>query len=629
MEKLAAVLFLHYTSDSILYRPYLDFVGPTNLLEWFIDRFISANPTVSLYVLVQGDADLQLVSDKVHYIKTDHKTKLSAFAQAARDVAKPCIAFLTLGFGFAPRSLLEYAYSHHISSGNNFTPIRGLPNGAIPEVYDSDLLLSLQNLNFPFLPPDPVVIIDRLSKIASSTGETPIPIRAQVLDAAALYNVDPVELPECVLLESSRDIDVARRAITALSALNDEGAANGLRCWKQAAIEERLNFRGGLARAINIENDFKKRTTPRRILYVSNPSAFSGAEESLCQLISRLDTDRYQPFALIGLRGVYSERLKSLGVSVICPDWDFGVNTLDSFLYLLNTVHRVQPDIIHLNGISGFPIMFVAASLGIPTILHLRSVCNTGMAEQLRCADSFIAVSEFVKREAAKLNIVKDMIYVIKNGIDTCYFRKDIYNKIEMRQEFGLPFDSKVVLMIARFAPYKRHDSMLKAADIIRKSVPSFHLIVVGEALGYPEYYESIQRATADLNLNDFVTFIGFQTDIRMLEAAADVLVSCSDGEPLSRCIIEAMAMQLPVVAVNSGGTPEIIKDKKTGFIVESGDPAKLAERIIEALTMDELCTQIVKNARTFVERELDASMCANRTMEIYDLTLSKRQNQQ
>jgi len=269
--------------------------------------------------------------------------------------------------------------------------------------------------------------------------------------------------------------------------------------------------------------------------------------------------------------------------------------------------------------------MFVAAALGIPIILHLRFLCNTGVAEQLRCADSFIAVSEFVKREAAKLNIVKDMVHVVKNGIDTNDFRKDIYNKLEMRQEFGLHFDSKVVLMIARFAPYKRHDLMLRAADIIRKSVPSFHLIIVGEVLGHTKYCESIQKTINDLDLNDFVTLIGFQTDIRKLEAAADVLVLCSDDEPLSRCIIEAMAMELPIVAVNSGGTPEIIEDKKTGFLVESSNPVKLAERLIEILTVGGLCTQIVNEARKFVERELDASICANRTMEIYDLTLSKK----
>lgn len=629
MENLAAVLFLPSISNSIHYRPYLDLVGPTNLLVWFIDRFFSANPTVSLHILVQEDGDLQFVSDKAHdkcvsILKTNHKTKLSAFAQAAHDIHKPYIAFLTLGFGFAPRSFLGYAYSHHLSFGNNFTPVRGLPNGTMPEIYNSDLLLSLQDINLPFLPPDPVVIIDRLSKIASSTGETPIPIRAQVLDAAVLYKVDPVELPERVLLESSRDVDIARRAITILATSGDEGDTDGLRYWKQAVIDEHLNFRNGLTRVINTENDVKKKPSPLRVLYVSNPSAFSGAEESLCQLIARLDTDRYQPFALIGMKGVFSERLKSLGVSVICPDWDFGDNTLDTFLYLLNTVHRVQPDIIHLNGISGFPIMFVASSLGVPSILHLRFLCHTGVVEQLRCADSFIAVSEFVKQEATKFNIIGDKIYVVKNGIDTYYFRKDIYNKLEMRQELGLPFDAKVVLMIARFAPYKRHDLMLKAADIIRKSIPSFHLIIVGEVLGYTEYYESIQRTINDLDLNDFVTLIGFQVDIRKLEAAADVLTLCSDGEPLSRCIIEAMAMELPIVAVNNGGTPEIIEDKKNGFLVESDNPVKLAECLIEVLTVDGLCAQIVSEARKFVERELDASICANRTMEIYDLTLSK-----
>jgi glycosyltransferase involved in cell wall biosynthesis len=563
---------------------------------------------------------------KVALHRTKHKTELTAFAEVAEKFGESHIGVFGLGIGFAPKDLLTRAYSHHLAVGNDYTEVTGLPEGTTPEIYSSELLFYLLNLR-PSLALKPRVAIRRLLSEASTTGQQlSLSIRTQVFDAAATYSIAPGDLPENVRLFFPSDIKIARRVICAIPNFSsgDSGGVVPLQFWKQAAIAMRRQVREGIAKDIVPSRYGIQRAGPRRVLYASTASAFSGAEESCCRLIDHIDPARFTPYALVAMRGAFTERLEQAGASVICPQEDFGNPGVDSFLYVLKVLKSVQPDIIHLNGLVGAPVIFAAALLGIPVVQHVRVANLQGYGEALRNAEAVITVSDFVRREVIKCDVPRENVHVILNGINPEAFHRSLFNKKLMRKEFGIPQGAKVVLMIARFAPNKRHDVMLAAAEIVRTHIPSLQLVLVGEVLDAPEYYESIRDQIEARGLQNAVTFLEFQPDIRKIEATADAVVLCSDREPLGICVIEAMAMEIPVIVSDSGGTQEIVQDGRTGYVFSAGDANALAKRTIEVLSDPGLCRSLTRTARKYIESELSATTHARHVMKLYDEILGR-----
>jgi glycosyltransferase involved in cell wall biosynthesis len=160
--------------------------------------------------------------------------------------------------------------------------------------------------------------------------------------------------------------------------------------------------------------------------------------------------------------------------------------------------------------------------------------------------------------------------------------------------------------MIARFVPYKRHDVLLRAAAILSRQVPDLHIALVGEVLMSDASFELSRSLIADLGISDRVTFLPFQTDIRTVEAAADVQVLCSDREPLGTGILESMAMGVPVVITNTGGLGELVKDGDSGFVIKSGDYASLADRLAVLLASFETRRKMGAKARAVVLQKAD-----------------------
>lgn len=616
---LTHVLYIPPSSETLSYKPHRDEVGGMTFLEWVVVRLRNLFGVTRLTVVYHGDGDRDLLRDierrgGVTAHQTAHAEKLRAVAEVARDSSH--VACLPFGVALAPHDLIERVCAHHLSCGNDYTAAHGFPLGSAPEVYNSGLLLSLATLSLPGLPSDPKAAVESLLSVARATGEAMIPINAHPFDAAASYQADSSELPERLTFVNPEDVE-AVRAVSAAAPARDH--LSTLREWKRATVRGGQTLRAELTRATSPGGARARPSAPLKVLYVSTPSVFSGAEQSLCQLVAHLDADRVKPSALVAMRGVFTERLERAGAEVICPERNLAADTVNNFLYALNVLKRIRPDVIHFNCASGTPALFAAAAAGVPLVQHVRVAELHQYGEQLRNADAIIAVSRFIKNEVVKFDVEPERVEVIFNGIDLEGFKRRHFDRARVREEFAIPPEAGVVLMIARFAPNKRHDLVLEAARRLRETVPSLCLVMVGEANENPAHFAAVREHVAASNLSGHVKFLGFQRDIRRIEAAADALVLCSDDEPLGRCIIEAMAMELPVVVTASGGNRELVTDGETGFVVPAGDSAALAARLEEVLTRPDLARRATTAARAFAEAELSAGLCARRVMDLYD----------
>jgi glycosyltransferase involved in cell wall biosynthesis len=139
---------------------------------------------------------------------------------------------------------------------------------------------------------------------------------------------------------------------------------------------------------------------------------------------------------------------------------------------------------------------------------------------------------------------------------------------------------SHVVLAAGRFSPEKGFGVLVDAAASVCLANPRAGVVLFGEGPLRGE----LERRVSQLNLAGRVVLPGFRTDLDSLIGAADVVVLPSFTEGLPNVALEASAAGVPVVATAVGGNPEVVAEGETGYLVPSGDPARLAARVNELL---------------------------------------------
>jgi glycosyltransferase involved in cell wall biosynthesis len=141
----------------------------------------------------------------------------------------------------------------------------------------------------------------------------------------------------------------------------------------------------------------------------------------------------------------------------------------------------------------------------------------------------------------------------------------------------GLKIKTKFVIgMVASFSKYKDYKTYFKAAELVLSERNDVTFIAIGNKT------DSMEAATLiDDNYRDVIKTIGKKTNVESYINAMDICVLATFTEGISNSILEYMALAKPVIATSGGGTNEIVKNAKTGFLVKPSDPSDLAEKII------------------------------------------------
>jgi glycosyltransferase involved in cell wall biosynthesis len=348
-------------------------------------------------------------------------------------------------------------------------------------------------------------------------------------------------------------------------------------------------------------------------------STYSGGEESLVRLAAALNSSAYQLSAIIPQEGLFSRRMRDAGVHVTCLNRELNSPSAYNLLYLRRLIGELNPNLIHFNGLCGRLPIQCAALTGLPIVQHVRNANVAAYGEQLLVASAIISVSGFISQCLRQADVPDSRIHTIYDGIDLVRFDPRLFDRNAARLQLGLPLDVPLVLMTGRFVKPKRHDLVIEAFRLVRSRIPSAHLVLVGETSAQaPAVRDEVVAAIARYYLSTAVTFIPFQEDIRLVEAAADVQVLVSDSEALGTCILEAMAMELPVIISDSGGLAEVVNDGHSGYVVPGGNPSVLADRLIHVLSSERIRLAIGQAARQSIENLASIQLCAQKTSAIY-----------
>jgi glycosyltransferase involved in cell wall biosynthesis len=191
-----------------------------------------------------------------------------------------------------------------------------------------------------------------------------------------------------------------------------------------------------------------------------------------------------------------------------------------------------------------------------------------------------------------------------------------------------LPGEVPIVGLVGRLQPWKGQDQLLRAQAILHARGQRMHTVIVGGD-SYelsPEYAASLEPLARELGISDAVTMTGEVPDAGPYIQRMDIVVNASDPEPFGIVILEGMARGVAVVAVNSGGPAEFVKDGQTGMLARSGEPEALADAIEPLLLSSELREQIGRAGReSYRELYTTAAMRRRFFGELEDVINRKR----
>jgi len=149
-----------------------------------------------------------------------------------------------------------------------------------------------------------------------------------------------------------------------------------------------------------------------------------------------------------------------------------------------------------------------------------------------------------------------------------------------VRSELGIPADGPLVVSVMRLEEPKDPDLILRAAVRVRQHCQNCRFLIVGEGSNRPALLARVQK----LGLQSHLFLPGHRADIPDILAMSDVCVLASKREGLPLAILEYMAAGKPVVATRVGGVSELVKNGANGYLVETGDDATMADRIVSLL---------------------------------------------
>jgi glycosyltransferase involved in cell wall biosynthesis len=234
--------------------------------------------------------------------------------------------------------------------------------------------------------------------------------------------------------------------------------------------------------------------------------------------------------------------------------------------------------------------------------------------------EKVICVSDDLLDACLAAGVPAKNLVLLENGIDgTEYARRQTV--AEAKARLGLPAGGLVIGAVGRLEAEKGFDVLIRAVHALRLRGLDAHLVIVGDG----GERGNLVRLTTELRVSDRVQLLGWQADVRGFFEAMDVFALSSHREGLPNVLLEAMALEVPVVATRVNGIPRLIQDGRNGFLVEPGDVDGLTTALAGLLNNEALRVVFRTAGRRTVETRYSFATRIERLARIYDELLTPR----
>ncbi len=220
-----------------------------------------------------------------------------------------------------------------------------------------------------------------------------------------------------------------------------------------------------------------------------------------------------------------------------------------------------------------------------------------------------------------EIGVKPSKLIVIHSGTDCDKFNPNVCGE-EIRKEFNIPNDAKVICKIANYSYWKGFNCFLDACKTVTKDADKIHFLIVGNQTNNAE----LSKEVKDRGLEHKTTIAGFRDDIPQIIAASDILINASiDGEGISGAIREALSMEKPVVATDVGGNAEIVKNYETGILVEPKNSFAISEAIMYFIKNPGEAKKMGQAGRKTVSENFSVDAMVSRHEKVYEELLNEK----
>jgi len=304
------------------------------------------------------------------------------------------------------------------------------------------------------------------------------------------------------------------------------------------------------------------------------------------------------------------------------PLFDHSPYTLSLAVKMLEVFESESLDILHVHyaiphSVSALLARQMAAPRRLPfiTTLHGTDITLVGNNPNLlpitrysiEQSDGVTSISHYLYRRTLEEFAVKHPIEIIPNFVNCdLYCRKP---DPALRAEWA-PDGEPILMHLSNFRPVKRILDAIEIFVMVRGKMPA-KLVMIGDGPDRAPAEALARRRGVEKD----VLFLGKQNEVREKLGQADLFLLPSELESFGLAALEAMACEVPVIATNAGGVPEVVEHGVDGYLVEPGDVTSAAQYAIEILSRADRGREMGKLARVNAKKKF----CANDVIPLYE----------
>ena len=384
----------------------------------------------------------------------------------------------------------------------------------------------------------------------------------------------------------------------------------------------------------------------KKILFITHYSSLHGANLSLLELIIGLrETHRIDPIVLLPSKGRFINDLEKNNIEYVIIKfrpwkWSWNknrvLNSVKNYIFQEISVRKLSKcfkdadiDIIHTNS-SVTPIgVYLSKRISAKHVWHVREFGELDFAlkdiytksynnKWLNHSDGIIYISKAIKKHFKSIYDFKDpKDYVIYNGIDYSKFPEKPIRKNDGIFKF---------VCCAYNSEGKNQLELLQAVNILKNKTSSlFTVTLVGGYSDAEGYREKLLKYTKDNNLETYISILDYVENIASIYEKCDVGILCSKGEGFGRVVAEYMYFKMPAIVSNSGALPELIDNKRNGFIYELGDIKALSSLMLWTLNNPDEVSKIGEKAKNKAIINYEINRVVDQVHKVYTEILNRK----
>ena len=264
----------------------------------------------------------------------------------------------------------------------------------------------------------------------------------------------------------------------------------------------------------------------------------------------------------------------------------------------------------------------------IPTLIVVHSLSfsyHTVLSKwviklQQKFVSKYLAVSNIVKTELVNIGVTKP-IEVVHNGVNESFFDANLLK----------PPSAEVfrILCVLYPVPHKGAHLLVEVLRSLKLYNREFQCKVIGWHSKPLDkcYAKAVKNAINEFDLESNISFHSATSDIKKELLSCDILLHPSLTESFGYILAEAMATEVPVIAFNTGGIPEIIQNRTSGILIEAYNCMAMANAVVELMDDTELRLSLAKNGRKRILANFNASDKVNQVIKIINSLSSDSQD--